>query len=186
MKGSALVKPRKDAVEHRARIIAAATAVFARSGCGVALEEVVAAAGVGRGTLYRHFPAREDLVAAVLRGELDRMIAFVDARRAASSLFGEFLQHHAEVGLMAVDAIRTLGPPVAEQVMRPLQSDAATMYQLVVDNALAHRTVPEGFDIAGLMLAMRMVIAAASQAESGDERKALIARGLQIVLRGLG
>ncbi|HZE41379.1 MAG TPA: helix-turn-helix domain-containing protein [Stackebrandtia sp.] len=63
---------RADAARNRARLLEAARTAFA-SGESVALERIARAAGVGIGTLYRHFPTREDLVEAIYREELDRL-----------------------------------------------------------------------------------------------------------------
>ncbi|WP_432836400.1 TetR/AcrR family transcriptional regulator [Dactylosporangium sp. CA-092794] len=57
---------RKDLVRNRQRLVEAAAAAFAEAGPGVSLDEVARRAGVGPSTLYRHFPARDDLVEAVL------------------------------------------------------------------------------------------------------------------------
>ena len=62
---------RADAVRNRELLIAAAVTVFASRGADVPLEEVARDAGVGIGTLYRHFPNRDSLVEAVYRHEVD-------------------------------------------------------------------------------------------------------------------
>jgi AcrR family transcriptional regulator len=65
---TATPKPlRVDAQRNRDALLATARAVFAREGTDVPLEVVAQEAGVGRGTLYRHFPTREHLLAAILR-----------------------------------------------------------------------------------------------------------------------
>src|SRR5690349_20628962 len=58
-------RQRRDAVANRARVLAAATEVLREQGMGVDMRAIAAAAGVGVGTLYRHFPTREALVHAV-------------------------------------------------------------------------------------------------------------------------
>jgi AcrR family transcriptional regulator len=60
-------------VRNRARIIETASEVFAARGSDASLEEIARAAGVGIGTLYRHFPTREDLVEAVFHDRLDEL-----------------------------------------------------------------------------------------------------------------
>jgi AcrR family transcriptional regulator len=65
---------RADARRNRERLLAAATAAFA-AGSAVPLESIARAAGVGIGTLYRHFPTREALVEAVYRAELAEVSA---------------------------------------------------------------------------------------------------------------
>ena len=72
-------KPRADAARNRALLLETAKACFARSGGATTLEEVARAAGVGIGTLYRHFPTRDALVEQVYRDALERLAA--DAER---------------------------------------------------------------------------------------------------------
>ena len=69
----ALRKPRADAQRNRARLLAAAKAAFAAKGSRASLDEIARAAGVGIGTLYRHFPARDALIAAVYRNEAEQL-----------------------------------------------------------------------------------------------------------------
>jgi AcrR family transcriptional regulator len=66
---------RADAQRNRDTLLAAATAAFAQDGEDVALETVAARAGVGIGTLYRHFPNRDALVVAAYRHEVEHLCA---------------------------------------------------------------------------------------------------------------
>ena len=66
-------KPRADAVRNRERVLEAAKVVFNAGGPEASLEAVAKRAGVGIGTLYRHFPAREDLFEAVYRREVEQL-----------------------------------------------------------------------------------------------------------------
>ncbi|MBR0716837.1 TetR/AcrR family transcriptional regulator [Bradyrhizobium liaoningense] len=66
-------KPRADAVRNRERVLEAAKAVFNAGGPDASLEAVAKRAGVGIGTLYRHFPTREDLFEAVYRREVEQL-----------------------------------------------------------------------------------------------------------------
>lgn len=66
-------KPRADAVRNRDRVLEAAKVVFNAGGPEASLEAVAKRAGVGIGTLYRHFPAREDLFEAVYRREVEQL-----------------------------------------------------------------------------------------------------------------
>jgi AcrR family transcriptional regulator len=71
---------RRDAQRNRGRIVASARALFATDGIEVSVEEITRHAGVGMGTLYRHFPAKEDLVDAVLEEAFEAYVGL--ARRA--------------------------------------------------------------------------------------------------------
>ena len=66
-------KPRADAVRNRERVLEAAKAVFSAGGSEASLEAVARHAGVGIGTLYRHFPTREALYEAVYRREVEQL-----------------------------------------------------------------------------------------------------------------
>jgi AcrR family transcriptional regulator len=66
-------KPRADAVRNHERVLEAAKVVFSAGGAKASLEAVARAAGVGIGTLYRHFPTREALFEAVYRREVQQL-----------------------------------------------------------------------------------------------------------------
>jgi AcrR family transcriptional regulator len=68
-------KPRTDAQRNRERILEVAKQAFTRSGANASLDDVAKEAGVGAGTLYRHFPTREELLQAVYRSELEKVAA---------------------------------------------------------------------------------------------------------------
>jgi AcrR family transcriptional regulator len=67
-------KPRVDAIRNRERVLKAAKAVFSQGGPEASLEAVAQRAGVGIGTLYRHFPSREALFEAVYRREVEQLV----------------------------------------------------------------------------------------------------------------
>ena len=71
-------KPRADALRNRARLVEAARGLFASRGADTSMEEIARDAGVGIGTLYRHFPTREDLVEAVFRDGIEQLQAQAD------------------------------------------------------------------------------------------------------------
>jgi AcrR family transcriptional regulator len=66
-------KPRADAQRNRERILEVAKQAFTRSGADTSLDDIAKQAGVGPGTLYRHFPTREELLKAVYRNELENL-----------------------------------------------------------------------------------------------------------------
>jgi AcrR family transcriptional regulator len=92
---------RADAHRNREQLLAAAVAAFSQDGPEVTLEAIARSAGVGIGTLYRHFPSREALVDAAYRSELARLCESVpsllesrpadQALRAWLELFGEYM-----------------------------------------------------------------------------------------------
>jgi len=68
-------KPRADAERNRDRVLEVAKEAFTRSGAEASLDEIARQAGVGAGTLYRHFPSREALIEAVYRTEVEKLAA---------------------------------------------------------------------------------------------------------------
>ena len=73
MNTEAARKPRADAQRNRERLMEAAKAAFADADADVALEEIARRAGVGIGTLYRHFPTRDAVIEAVYRREVEQL-----------------------------------------------------------------------------------------------------------------
>src|ERR1700692_1410748 len=75
-------KMRADARRSRARLIVAATSAFAENGADAPLDDIARRAGVGIGTLYRHFPTRIDLQAAGDRSQVTRVCSEAEDLRA--------------------------------------------------------------------------------------------------------
>lgn len=95
-------KPRADSIRNRELLLEAATVVFSAGGQQASLEAVARRAGVGIGTLYRHFPTREALFEAVYRHEVDQL-AELAGRLSGDAAPVEALRQwlHANVRLMA-------------------------------------------------------------------------------------
>jgi len=68
-------KPRSDAQRNRGRILEVAKVAFTRQGANASLDDIAKQAGVGAGTLYRHFPTRDALIEAVYRTEVEKLAA---------------------------------------------------------------------------------------------------------------
>jgi AcrR family transcriptional regulator len=94
-------KPRTDALRNRERILEVAKEAFTRSGANTSLDDIAKHAGVGPGTLYRHFPTRDQLLEAVYRTEVEKLAAAerkfaetmlpVEALRAWMLLFVDYI-----------------------------------------------------------------------------------------------
>ena len=99
---STLRKPRTDAQQNRERILEVAKKAFTRSGANARLDDIAKDAGVGAGTLYRHFPTRDALIEAVYRTEVEKLAAAernftqtmapIDALRAWMLLFVDYIE----------------------------------------------------------------------------------------------
>lgn len=68
-------KPRADAQRNRERILEVARLAFTRHGADATLDDIARQAGIGSGTLYRHFPNRDVLIEAVYRSEVEKLTA---------------------------------------------------------------------------------------------------------------
>lgn len=93
-------RARRDAVRNEALLVAAARELFAERGVDVPLEEVARRAGLGRGTLYRHFPTREALVEAIFAERIGELLALGEAalgNQDAWTAFVSFLETMLEV-----------------------------------------------------------------------------------------
>jgi AcrR family transcriptional regulator len=121
---------RADAQRNRDQLLAAAVAAFSRSGPQASLESIARAAGVGIGTLYRHFPSREALIDAAYRSELARLcdsvpglLAAAPPDRAMRSWMDNFVDYMTTKRGMA-EALRAVvasgGNPFAESRARLL------------------------------------------------------------------
>lgn len=114
---------RSDAVRNHDRVIAAARELFTRDGLAVTIPQVAALAGVGKATVYRSYPAKQDLVLAVTRDGLARLsglvteaLALDDADRAFRALVPDLFV------LLAGDRILadSLFESAAESLLRDL------------------------------------------------------------------
>jgi AcrR family transcriptional regulator len=84
-------RKRKDAVQNRQRIMDAAREVFARHGFGATLDEVADFAGVGIGTVYRHFPNKSAVINALFEESVDRLVALARVAAAAEDPWEGFV-----------------------------------------------------------------------------------------------
>src|SRR6202020_3629255 len=82
---------RADAERNRRRLLDAATAIFCERGLDVGVGEIAERAGVGRGTLFRNFPSKEHLIAAIvverMNESIERAHAALDAGDPGAALF---------------------------------------------------------------------------------------------------
>lgn len=128
---------RADAARNRARLLDAATEVFTTRGVGVPTEEIARTAGVGVGTLFRHFPTKEALLEAVMVRRLEAIAArtaelasdaepagaFFDAFRLVidqSAGKNEFNRALAAAGVDAHESLQQSSAAIREQLARLL------------------------------------------------------------------
>jgi AcrR family transcriptional regulator len=120
---------RSDAKRNHEQIVAAARPLFARLGVDVSVDEITKRAGVGMGTLYRHFPTKDDLVDAVLEDAFGEFLQLATVSTAEPDgwrgislyLEGALALHAANRGLKDVLATRAHGRERAAAMRRRLR-----------------------------------------------------------------
>ena len=170
-------RPRADAVRNRARIVETASAVFAERGSDASLEEIARGAGVGIGTLYRHFPTRDDLVEAVFHDRIDELEALA-AELLASDAPGEALATwlHAQLeqastcrGLAAEAMLTMLAHTDAPSPCESMRQAGAAL----LARAQAAGEVRAGVDIDDLVRMVQAVTLAAEESDDPDAAERL-------------
>lgn len=175
---------RSDAQKHHEQLIAAATRVFEREGYNAPLEAVLKEAGLGRGTLYRHFKDRHALIAAVLERAFDQLEAFVEAHAESPGLFPDFVRRHGTLAILVSPEFEDMEPGAAQTLLEPVIRRATHLYTQVIEQARRHGVVSENFGIDEFELIARMLIGA-TRRESGDARDRRFEGALKIILQGV-
>jgi AcrR family transcriptional regulator len=158
-----LVQVRADARRNRSRILAAARALVAESGPEVTMEDIARRAGVAVGTLYRHFPAKEDLVAAVVEDSvaqvadlagaaLDAVHAGAAAGERLAALFRVIAERHAtdRAFKAAAGELDPAAGPVAGATAATARAVAAIT--AILDRARAEGAVRDDVTLADLVV----------------------------------
>ena len=174
--------PRADARRNRERVLAAAERVFAERGTTAPTEEVARAAGVGVGTVFRHFPTKEALLQALIVERLARMAA--DAREHAASpdpglAFFDFFAvavRGSGTKLELVDALAELGVHPNEAI-GPVATEVTEALAALLSKAQQARAVRDDIEVGDVIA----LLAGASQAH----RSAPSNRPLATILDGL-
>jgi len=178
---------RADARRNRAKVLKAAGAVFARDGLSVSTEEIAKAAGVGVGTVFRHFPTKESLLSAVfmdlLRGLAEQAEELTAAEDPGAAFF-TFLNRvagSAETKISLANALAEVGVDV-----RDATEDAAGALRgaMAVLLRRAQRAGSVRADV-GVPELIAVLVGASRAAEYVVGDDALRSRSVAIVLDGL-
>jgi AcrR family transcriptional regulator len=167
-------KPRSDAQRNRDRILEVAKQVFTRRGANASMDEIAKLVKIGPGTLYRHFPTRDDLLAMVYITEVEKLVEAqqrfsaelppIEALRAWMLVFIDYVAAK-KIIASALNAM-TGGPSRVFQKTTSIMEEAA--------NALASRAVASG-DLRGDIAPMDLLraiygISTAGSTEDWPER----------------
>ena len=174
---SVVRRPRADAVRNRARIVETASQVFAVRGADASLEEIARGAGVGIGTLYRHFPTRDDLVEAVFHDRIDELEALAD-ELLASDAPGDALATWLHAQLDQAATCRGLAAEAMLTMLahRDAPSPCESMRQAgaaLLARAQAAGEVRDGVDIDDLVRMVQAVTLAAEESDDPDTAERL-------------
>jgi AcrR family transcriptional regulator len=177
---------RADALRNRDKLLAAATEAFSQAGEDVALEAVAARAGVGIGTLYRHFPNRDALVVAAYRQEVDALCAAAaelvaaqpgyQALRAWAERFADYIATKRSMGDALRSAASSDAPLFAETRERILHA-----LRLLLDAGAADGTLRADVEPMDVMRVMHGIW----YLPSGPEWRDDVGRMLDLVIDGL-
>jgi AcrR family transcriptional regulator len=176
---------RKDAARSRAAILTAARELFS-SGRDVPMYEIGRRAGVGQATLYRHFPDRAAIVAAISREHVERIEAIAAEHEADEGAIlivldaaaDMLVRIHDLVGILREDA--TLAPVLAELRQRMLVVLDATLARSRASDLLR-----EDLRAEDLQLVLNMINGALTGIASTAERTTAATRALDLALQGL-
>jgi len=167
--------PRADAVRNRARLIEAASTAFREDGLGASVNAIASGAGLNVATLYRHFPAKEDLLDAVLGSLLEPVAVIVEEALAQPA--GTQLAHFLHAATRLQEAHRGLADTLATEVRVRLREPAIAIVEPLTASAHAGGELRPEFDSEDVLIALRMVASTTAVADSG--------RFAEVVLRGL-
>ena len=172
-------KTRTDAQRNRERILEVAKAAFARSGANTSLDDVARQAGVGAGTLYRHFPTRDALLEAVYHTEVAKLAAAerelsekltpVEALRAWMLLFIDYI---AEKHIIAPALNTFVGGP--SKLYESSRAQVTGAIEALVKRAIKSGDVRKGLEPFDLLRALIGVSNVASAPDWQQSAKRLV------------
>ncbi len=148
-------KPRADAQRNRERILDVAKLAFTQHGAEATLDNIARQAGIGSGTLYRHFPTREALIEAVYASEVEKLTAAgqrfavtmspLEALRAWMFLFIDHVASKALI-LPAMDTVAGGSMRLIEGARSAIHGAFLTLVQRAIDSGdLRSNTEPNDF-----------------------------------------
>jgi AcrR family transcriptional regulator len=174
---------RADAVRNRERVLAAARDAFARHGLGVPIDDIARAAGVGAGTVHRHFPTKEALYAAVLADRIDSLVALARSYHDGDGLF-RFLAGFAEHGTgnrALAEAIARGGVDVAAELddrSARLKEAMADLLRAAQDAGTARPDITPQ-DLQGLLGAVHLAVERSGDLSAAARMLGVLADGLR-------
>lgn len=159
------------AAENRAAIIKAAGEIFSEQGLSAPLNAIAKRAGVGQGSLYRHFPTRASLALAAFDAGLTEIEALV----ARGGTLAEVLTMVTEQAMASVAFLEILVPLAHEHHAAGLETRIRAIVEATIAEGVSSGTVPAQYSADDTLLAIRMV--AGSLGGTTDEERAEVVAG---------
>lgn len=176
---------RRDAEENRARIVAAAREVFAAAGFEAPLEAIARRAKVGRATLYRNFPDRFALGAAIFEHNLAALEALAGEHRGRSTAFMTLLTAMVEQQIEAHALVPALLSGSSASELQALVRRVRRLLAAPLRRARAAGAVRGDLTLADAIAALAMVSAAVAGDASVRSRRRRATRALELLVHGL-
>jgi AcrR family transcriptional regulator len=170
---------RADAARNRQRVLNIAQAVFASDGLAVPIDVIARRAGLGVGTLYRHFPTKEALFAAIMVDRMDRLVAearaLADARDPGDAFFG-FLARLLDEGAAKKDLADALAGSGFEPNIAPYRRRARAAIRVLVARAQKAGAVRRDVDVDEVLALVKgTFVAVAARGGGARARRRLLA-----------
>lgn len=130
------MSPRADAVRNRERVLAAARQAFAADGPAVSLDDIARRAGVGAGTVHRHFPSKADLFAAVIAERMQQLTAEAERLAGAADPGAAFFTFfHRLAGQARENLALTAAVAVSDDIVRDAAAPLEHALAALLDRA---------------------------------------------------
>ena len=174
--------PRADARRNREKVLQAARDAFAASGYGVSLDEIAARAGVGPGTVYRHFPSKEELFEAVTTARVRELI---DDARSHSGDADPGQAFFGFLGRIRQEAAAKRDLPEAIAIPGPLQDDLHAALDALLRRAQQAGAVRPEITTPDIIVLLKGLLHSINDTPPGIASQALAERLLTVVTDGL-
>jgi len=179
------VQKRSDARRNYAALLAAAEEVFAEYSPQAPLQLVAERAGVGRGTLYRHFPDRAALVTAIYTARIERHETFAAEHADDPDLLFKVLANVARDQMSIPGLFRIIDAESAADDVAELWTRTVDAFRVPLETSMAAGRARPDLDLRDLFLAISMLYGVANSPNTFDHDEAVAERALHILRQGL-